>query len=96
MASDQKCVIGEGSPSAWKYDTSWMICHQLLKNRSVGITSGRILVSSAWLKMVQRKAMPSTANTTAGMMRLTRRSQKLERLMVPVSSYSLMSRPVIR
>ena len=96
MERDQKCVSGDGWLKASKYETLWKICHQLLKKNRVGTTSGRIFVSSAWLKMVHRTAVPRIANTTAGMMRRTRRNQKPLRLIVFVMARSRSSRPVIR
>ena len=96
MASDQKCVSGEGSPRALKYETSWAICHQLLKNSSDGRMSGRILVSITWLKIVHSAHVTTTTVTTAGNRRRMRRIQKLLRSMRPVFDTSLMSRRVIK
>lgn len=96
MASDQKCVSGEGSPRALKYETFWAICHQLLKNNSDGRMSGRILVSITWLKTVHSAQVTTTTVTTAGNRRRIRRIQKLLRSMRPVFDTSLMSRRVIR
>ena len=96
MASDQKCVTGDGEPSASKYDTLWKICHQLLKKSSDGMTSGRSLVSSAWLKIVHSTAMVTTENTIAGNSLRMRLSQKSGRLMRPVPWNSITSRLVMR
>ena len=96
MASDQKCVSGEGSPKALKYETSCAICHQLLKNSSDGRTSGRILVSITWLKIVHSAQVTTTTVATAGNRRRMRRIQKLLRSMRPVLATSLSSRRVIR
>ena len=96
MASDQKCVSGEGSPRALKYETFWAICHQLLKNNSDGRMSGRILVSITWLKAVHSAQVTTTTVTTAGTRRRMRRIQKLLRSMRPVLATSLSSKRVIR
>ena len=96
MASDQKCVSGEGSPSALKYETLLKICHQLLTNKSDGMMSGRILVSITWLKIVQSTMVTTTTVTMAGSRRRMRRSQKLLRSILPDWSNSAIRRRVMR
>lgn len=73
MASDQKCVSGEGSPMLAKYEASLSTCHQLFTKSSDGSTSGRILVSRAWSNKVHSAAVAMTTSTMAGKSRLARR-----------------------
>ena len=96
MASDQKCVSGDGSPSESKYERPRKTYHQFWNQKSEGTTSGRSLVSSGWLKSTQSAVTTTTTSTMAGNRRRTRRSQNCGRLTVPVSSSSAMSRPVMR
>ena len=96
MASDQKCVSGEGSPTAAKYEVFWKIWNQLLKKKSDGRICGRILVSITWLKIAQSTIVTSTTVTQAGMRRRMRRIQKPLRSMVLVCLSSLRSRRVMR
>ena len=95
-ASDQKCVSGEGSPNASKYDTFCRICHQLLTKKSEGRMSGRILVSMTWLKMVQSAQVTTITVTMAGIRRRMRRTQKPLRSMLPVCWNSSRRRRVMR
>ncbi len=96
MASDQKCVSGEGSPTALKYETFCRIWNQLLKKKSEGRICGRILVSITWLKAVQSRIVTTMTVAHAGTRRRMRRIQKPLRSMVPVLSISMRSRRVIR
>ena len=96
MASDQKCVSGEGAPRLSKYDRPRKTYHQFWNQNSDGMISGRILVSSARLNSTHSAATTNTTTKIAGNSRRTRRSQNLGRLIVLLSRYSLTRMPVIR
>ena len=75
MASDQKCVSGEGAPAAAKYDSFEKIFAQLMYMKMPGTMSGRILVSRAWLNMAMSRDVTTTNAMTVGMRRQMRRTQ---------------------